>query len=340
MQLTVNQISQLVQGRVAGDGARLIRGVAGLEEAKNDDITFLKDAKHQKKFASTNAGAVLVPAGTESHGKTVIEVANPQAAFVRVLEEIEKEKKTIRKGIHPQAFISPSAHIGSDVNIGPFCIVEDEAVVSDGATLIGHVYVGPRAKVGKNTLLYPHVVLREEVVVGERCIIHAGAVIGSDGYGFYFAKGKHNKIPQVGTVIIEDDVEIGSCTTIDRATTGATVIQHGTKIDNLVQIAHNVEVGPHSLLVAQSGVAGSSKLGGGVVLAGQVGVADHVTIGDGAQIGAQSGIKEDVKPGAVMFGSPAQPLQETIKQMLLVKRLPELFKEIKKLKELLVHGTK
>jgi UDP-3-O-[3-hydroxymyristoyl] glucosamine N-acyltransferase len=165
-------------------------------------------------------------------------------------------------------------------------------------------------------------------------------VIGSDGYGFYFAKGKHNKIPQVGTVIIEDDVEIGSCTTIDRATTGATVIQHGTKIDNLVQIAHNVEVGPHSLLVAQSGVAGSSKLGGGVVLAGQVGVADHVTIGDGAQIGAQSGIKEDVKPGAVMFGSPAQPLQETIKQMLLVKRLPELFKEIKKLKELLVHGTK
>jgi UDP-3-O-[3-hydroxymyristoyl] glucosamine N-acyltransferase len=211
--------------------------------------------------------------------------------------------------------------------------VEDGAEIGDRAKLMGHVYVGARSRVGEDTLLYPNVVLREEVSVGKRCIVHAGAVLGSDGYGFYFAGGKHNKIPQVGTVVVEDDVEIGSCTTIDRATTGATIIRQGAKIDNLVQIAHNVEVGPHCLIVAQVGIAGSTKLGRGVVLAGQVGVADHAVIGDGAQVGAQSGIKGEVKPGEVLFGSPAQPVQETIRQGLLVRKLPELFRDMKKLKE-------
>lgn len=334
MELTVQEISRIVQGHVTGDGTRLIRGAAGLLEAGPQDITFIKDIQHEKLLASTKAAAVIVPTGMQGNGKTLIEVSQPIAAFASVLELIAKEKRSIINGIHPQTVVSPKSKIGNNVGIGAFSIVEDEAELGDGVQLIGHVYVGRRAKVGKDTLLYPHVVLREEVQVGERCIIHANAVIGSDGYGFYFANGRHNKIPHVGTVIIEDDVEIGACTTIDRATTGATIIRRGTKIDNLVQIAHNVEIGPHSLLVAQVGIAGSAKIGQGVVLAGQVGVADHLRVGDGAQVGAQSGLREDVKPGAVMFGSPAQPIQETLKQIASIKKLPGLFKEIKKLKDM------
>jgi UDP-3-O-[3-hydroxymyristoyl] glucosamine N-acyltransferase len=180
--------------------------------------------------------------------------------------------------------------------------------------------------------VYAQVVIREEIQIGARCIIHPGAVIGADGYGFYFAQGKHNKIPQVGTVIIEDDVEIGASTTIDRATTGATRIGRGTKIDNLVHIAHNVVVGENTLLVAQVGIAGSCTLGKGVVMGGQSGVADHMTIGDGAQIGGQTGVIQDAEPGAVLFGTPAQPIKDAMKQAVLLKRLGDLFADVKKLK--------
>jgi UDP-3-O-[3-hydroxymyristoyl] glucosamine N-acyltransferase len=264
----------------------------------------------------------------------VVAVENPVAAFASVLNLVARERNVSHAaGIHPTAVISKTARIGKSAKIGPLCVVEDGAEIADGAVLIANVYVGPRVRVGKETIIYPQVVLREDTEIGARCIVHGGAVIGSDGFGYFFASGRHNKIPQVGNVVIEDDVEIGSCSTIDRATTGSTIVRKGAKIDNLVQVAHNVEVGAHSLLIAQVGIAGSSKLGPGVVLAGQVGVADHVNIGAGAQVGAQSGLKDDVEPGAVLFGSPAQPIADTIRQTLLIRRLPELFKDVKKLKE-------
>lgn len=337
MQLTVTQIAELVKGRLHGDGARSITGAAGLVEATSSDVSFLRDAKNAaavKSVEGTKAGAIIVPKGFDANGHVAIEVDNPIAAFAAVLNVIAGEKRKKGNGkIHASAVVSPSAKVGKNATIGAFCVIEDGAEVGENATLVSHVYIGERSKVGRDSYLYPQVTLREEVSVGERCILHAGAVIGSDGYGFYFEGGKHNKIHQIGTVIVEDDVEIGSCTTIDRATTGATIIRKGAKIDNLVQIAHNVEVGSHALLVAQVGIAGSTKIGKGVVLAGQVGVADHVTIGDGTQVGAQSGIRENVAPGSVLFGTPAQPIQDTLKQLLLLRRLPDLFKDVKSLKE-------
>ncbi len=208
--------------------------------------------------------------------------------------------------------------------------MEDDATIEDNVCLKGQNYVGPRSKVGKDTLLYPQVVLREDVFIGQRCILHSGCIIGADGYGFFFENGKHNKIPQIGSVLIGDDVEIGACTTIDRATTGATIIRSGTKIDNLVQVAHNVDIGEHALLAAQVGIAGSTRLGKGVVLGGQVGVADHVNIADRTQVGGGAGVTKDTEPGSVLWGTPAQPLKNQLKEILYVRRLSELFKDLKK----------
>lgn len=319
-----------------GNGQAPVRGAAGLAEATDTDITYVKDASNvdlARLYEKTRAAAVIVPKGFPANGRTVIECANPQAAFAQVLGLLAREAEVRPEGIHPTAVIHPGARIGNGARIGPLCVVEKGATVGDRACLMGQVYVGARSSVGEDSLLYPQVVLREGVSVGRRCIVHAGAVIGSDGYGFYFADGRHNKIPQVGTVIVEDDVEIGSCSAIDRATTGATVIGRGTKIDNLVQVAHNVQVGPLCLLVAQVGIGGSTKLGTGVILGGQVGVADHLTIGDGVKSGAQTGINRNVDAGEELFGTPAQRMTDQLRQISLIRRLPELFKDFKKLKE-------
>jgi len=335
MKMTIDQLAALVNGRVIGNGSGVIEGAAGLAEAKGSDASFVRDAKNAavlKELAATAAGAVIVPEGVPANGKTYIEVKSPVAAFAALLKLIAVEKEIRRPaGVHASTVIAPSAKIGKGVLIGPFCVIEEDAVIGDNAKLIAQVYVGPRSKIGPETLLYPQVTLREDVNIGARCVLHAGVVIGGDGYGFYFADGRHNKIPQVGTVVVEDDVEIGAGSAIDRATTGRTVIKKGTKLDNLVHIAHNVEVGPHALLAAQVGIAGSTKIGKGVAMGGQVGVADHANVGDGVQIGAQSGVKGDVEAGAVLFGSPAQPIQETLRQIFLIRRLPELFKFMKSL---------
>lgn len=333
MELSANDIAKLVNGKLTGNGEVKIRGAAGLSEATAQDVSFLRDEKKKNLLENTKAGAVFVPAGTEKNGKTLIHVENPIAAFSVVLQQLAKEKTPLRSGVHPLAFVSKSAKLGKNVYVGPFCIVENEVVIGNDVSLLGHIYVGAKTKIGDGTFVYPQTVLREEISIGKRCIIHPGAVIGADGYGYYFAKGKHNKIPQIGTVIIEDDVEIGASSTIDRATTGATIIGQGTKLDNLVHVAHNVTVGEHSLLVAQVGIAGSCKLGKGVVMGGQAGMADHMTIGDGAQIGGQTGVIQDVEAGAILFGTPAQPVKDAMKQALLLRKLSELFDDVKKLKQ-------
>jgi UDP-3-O-[3-hydroxymyristoyl] glucosamine N-acyltransferase len=338
MELSLHDIAAKVNGTLTGDGSRKITGVAGLSDATEKDLSFVRDLKNAaalKQLAVTKAGVVLVPENLQQTAPcSTIAVKNPLDAFAAVLALVANETKpVVAAGRHAMSAVHSTAQIGARAAIGPFCTVDQGARIEDDVVLVSHVYVGPRSVVKKGTVLYPNVVLREDVSIGERCIIHAGAVIGADGYGFYYANGRHNKIPQVGTVVIEDDVEIGANATIDRATTGKTVVRRGAKLDNLVHIAHNVEIGPHSLLAAQVGVAGSTTIGAGAVFGGQVGVADHVNVGAGVQVGAQSGIKSDVEPNAVLFGSPAQPIQDTLKQHVLVRRLPDLFKEFKQLKE-------
>lgn len=336
MEKSVAEIAALIDGRVVGDGSRVIRGAASLEDAGESDIAFLRDAHKAgalDRLAQTRAGVVLVAPGVATNGRTCIEASNPVAGFAAVLAIIAEEQSIRRAGIHATAIIAPTARIDATANIGPFCVIEEGASVGAHTTLVAQVFVGARAEVGSHTLLHPQVVLREGVRMGARCIVHAGAVIGSDGFGFYFDQGQHRKIPQVGTVIVEDDVEIGSCAAIDRATTGVTTIGRGTKIDNLVQVGHNVSVGPLCLLSAQTGIAGSSRIGQGVMAGGQVGIADHLTIGDGVKIGAQSGIQADVPAGVTMFGTPAQPFADTVRQAALVRRLRDLFKDVKALKE-------
>lgn len=324
MKLTVHEIAALVQGSVVGDGTRIIKGVAGLEDASDSDLSFLRDgikASGLKKFQSTSAGAVIVPVGVKDNGRTVVQVKNPIAAFSKILAIVEEEGRKPAAGVHPLAAISPKAKIGRNCEIGPFCIVEEGAQVGDNVRLVGSVYIGTGSNIGKNTLIYPQVVIRENISIGENCIIHAGAVIGSDGFGFYHANGKNTKIPQIGSVLIEDDVEIGSCTTIDRGTIGATIIRKGTKIDNLVQIAHNVEIGSSALIAAQCGVAGSSTIGKGVMMGGQSGVSDHVTVGAGTQVAGKTGVMQNAPPKSILFGVPAQPIKNALKQISLLRRL-------------------
>jgi len=338
MELTAKEIAEKIEGRIIGNESTLICGAAALEEATPSDISFLRDSKARdasKNLLVTKAGAVFVPEGTPSNGRTFIEVKNPLAAFSKILKILAEEISPKTSGIHPSAVIAPSAHIGKNVVIGPLTVIEDNAIVEDNSRIMAQCYIGAHSKIGMGTKLYPQVIIRENIQIGENCILHAGSIIGSDGYGFYFEKERHNKIPHIGNVIIEDDVEIGSGTTVDRATTGSTFIRKGTKIDNLVQVAHNVDVGEHCLLVAQVAIGGSSRLEQGVVLGGQVGVADHTRIGKGSQVGAQSGIKGEIPPGSRLFGSPGQPIHDTIKQLFLIRRLPELFKDVKKAKEAL-----
>ena len=336
MEFRVDDIARLVGGTVVGDGSRTIRGAAGLEDAGPDDLSFLKDSRNSRAVAAlktTRAGAVIVPEDLETNGVTAIRVKNPLAGFAAVLARIESERRAPRKGVHPTASVAASARVAPSAYVGPYCVIEENAVIESGAVLLAQVYVGPRVKIGEGTRIYPQAVLREDTMVGRRCILHAGCVLGSDGYGFYFENNAHNKIPQIGNVILEDDVEVGACSTIDRATTGSTRIGKGVKIDNLVQVAHNVDVGENSLLVAQSGIAGSCRLGKGVVLAGQAGVADHLDIGDGTRIAGQSGVMEDLPPGSTVFGTPAQPIADAFKQTAVLRKLPALAKDLKTLKE-------
>ena len=283
---TLGELAEVLQARLEGDPARVVVGVAPLESAGPDQITFLTDPRYHDAARASKAGAFLAAA---------------------------------------DARIDPGA------TVGPLCVVESRAVVGPGVRLHALVHVGPGVEIGEGTIIYPHVSLRDGVRIGRRVVIHPGAVLGADGFGFAFDGRAHRKIPQVGGVLIEDDVEIGANTTIDRATFGDTIIRRGTKIDNLVQVGHNVEVGEHSLLVAQVGISGSSRLGKGVVLAGQVGVADHVTIGDGVIAGAQAGIPSSVEAGEKVLGTPARPLIQAKRIMVAETRLPELLRQVRAL---------
>jgi UDP-3-O-[3-hydroxymyristoyl] glucosamine N-acyltransferase len=326
----LGELARLVAGELTGDPATPIRGLASLERAEPGDLSFVTGPKHRKAAEQSRASALLTPPGLELPGRAIVRVGHPILALSQLLRVFHPEAPT-SPGMHPTAVVAESAQVAADAAIMAYVVVGAGSVVESRAVLHPHVVVGPRCRVGEGSVLHPHVVLREDVDVGRRVIIHAGSVLGADGFGYLFDGARHQKIPQVGRVIVEDDVEIGANVAIDRAMLGETVIGRGTKIDNLVQIGHNTVVGVDTIIVAQTGISGSCRVGSRVVLAGQVGVADHVSIGDGAQIGAQSGVHRDVPAGASMLGTPAIPASEARQTLAAVPRLPEVLRTVRRL---------
>jgi UDP-3-O-[3-hydroxymyristoyl] glucosamine N-acyltransferase len=330
----LKEIASLLRGKIIGPPQAddiEIRGVSGIKEAQEGDITFISTQKYIKDLSGCRASCVIVEEPISDLNITQLKVSNPYLAFAKLIEHFYiKPQKSI--GISKNAIVSDTAKIAKDVSIFPFSYISDGVSIGNGTTIYPLVFIGENTTVGEKCVIYPNVTLREGVKVGNRVIIHSGSVIGSDGFGYVFEKGKHYKIPQVGGVIIEEDVEIGSNVSIDRATIGDTIIGKGTKIDNLVQIAHNVKIGNNSIIIAQVGIGGSTEIGNFVTLAGQVGVTDHVRIESETMIGAQSGIIGDVTKG-VYSGSPAMPHRDWLRVQAIFAKLPELNKKIKELEE-------
>ena len=335
MRSTVEELATLVGGRVIGDGGSVpITGVASVSDALEGDITFFGNVKYLPALRASRATCALVPEGfAESISAIQIQVANPSLAFSQVVERFAPMPVAFEPGIHPSAVIAPSARIGTGVSIQAHVVIEAGAVVGENTVLGANVYVGHEAKIGAGCFIYPNATIRERCVLGNHVLIHSGVVVGSDGFGFEMVQGRYVKIPQIGIVQIDDDVEIGANTTLDRARFGRTWIGEGTKIDNLVQIAHNVVVGKHCVICAQVGISGSSKIGDYVTLAGQVGIVGHIEIGDQAIVAAQSGVSKNVPPKQMVLGSPAMPIREQKEQIARINRLPKLAERVKRLEE-------
>ncbi|MGA7991667.1 MAG: UDP-3-O-(3-hydroxymyristoyl)glucosamine N-acyltransferase [Thermoanaerobaculia bacterium] len=329
---SVAEVAAACGGRVAGGGDATLTGVRSLESAGPDSLSFVSDARALKRAASSRAGALLARSASELPGRTVIEVADPAQALVAALRLFHPQRRAL-PGIHPTAALDPSAVVDPGAEIGPYAVIGASSRVDAGAIIEAHAVVGARCRVGKESRLHPHVVLYDDVALGERVEVHGGAVLGADGFGYVTTGRGLVKIPQVGSVAIGDDVEIGANTCIDRAALEATSVGSGTKIDNLVQIGHNVTVGRHDVLCAQVGIAGSAVLGDGVVLGGQVGVAGHLTVGEGAKIQAQSGIGADVPPGQALHGTPAFGYRDYQKSWIELRRLPQTARLVRRLAE-------
>jgi len=328
----LKELARLLGCPLEGDGETEIRGVAGLAEAGPGDLAFLAEAKHRPELERCRASAVILAEGESFAGMPVLRSPNPRLTFVRATELLFSPYRPA-PGIHPTAVVSASARIGEGVSVGAFSVVAEDVEIGQGAVIFPHVSIYPRVKVGAGSVIHSHVSIREDVRLGERVIVHNGAVIGADGFGYVpNPDGSHHKIPQKGTVVIEDDVEIGANATIDRAALGETVVRRGAKIDNLVMIAHNVEVGPDAILAGQTGIAGSTKVGKGVIMAGQVGVADHLQVGDKAIIAARSGIGSNVQAGTIVAGAPHLEIREWRKLWASAFQLYDLLKDFKRLK--------
>lgn len=339
---TVDDLAALIGGQVSGgDGRTPISGVAGAQDAVAGQVTFLANTKYLPALKASKASAAIVPADFKEEIAAVqIRVENPVQALAKVLERFAPPPIQIEPGVHASAVVSPGATLGNNVSVQAHAVIEQGAVIGDNTIIGANVYIGHGAKVGSDCRIYPNVSIREYCVIGNRVILHSGAVIGSDGFGFEFAGGKHVKIPQTGIVQIDDDVEIGANTTIDRARFGKTWIQQGTKIDNLVQIAHNVVIGKHSMIVAQAGISGSTRLGQYVTLAGQVGIVGHLEIGDQVIVAAQSGVSKSIPAKEIWFGYPATPIQEQKERIANIGRISKLAARVKKLEQILDSKSK
>lgn len=333
MKITTKEIADIVNGKLEGDANLLITGAAGIAEASSSDVSFVSNPKYTAQISISKAGVILVGEDTTGHGRTIIRVKNPQLSFAKILQLIEKETSArYTAGIHPTAVVAPSAIISEGVTIGPCAVIEDNVVIGANSKILAHCFVGTNTKIGDNCLIYPNVTIRENCLIGKGVILHPGVVAGSDGFGFVPSKEGIVKIPQIGAVEIGDNVEIGSNTTIDRATTNKTIIGSGTKIDNLVQIAHNVRIGKNCIIVACVAIAGSTTIGDGVTVAGHASIAGHLSVGDGAVIAGMSGVTKDVPAKEIVSGFPAQPHREELKIQAIIKKLPELYAYLKKSK--------
>lgn len=344
MQFTAEIIADYLKGTIDGDPQAAVHNVAKIEEAKPGDLVFLSNPKYEEYLYSTGASIVIVNNDFKAQkpvGATLIRVENAYKAFASLLD-LYVANKPRKTGISPLADIHPSATIGENAYIGAYAVIEEGAVIGDNASIYPHVYIGDRVQIGDHTKIFSGVKIFEDCVLGNSVTIHANTVIGGDGFGFAPTEdGSFQKIPQIGNVVIEDNVEIGANCTIDRATMGSTVIRRGAKLDNLIQIAHNVVVGENTVMAAQVGIAGSTKIGKNVMMGGQVGVVGHLTIADGVKIGSQSGVSNSIlQPGTSAFGSPASHgleghrIQASLKQLpALRKQVMELARQVKELTE-------
>jgi UDP-3-O-[3-hydroxymyristoyl] glucosamine N-acyltransferase len=332
------ELAKYLGATLVGDMLVAISGVAGPANAAEEDLIYLDSPRHRERVEHSRARCVLAHAGERLPGKTIIETPNPKLAFAKAAAWLlppEPLALAAANAVHATAIVAANAKIAADVSIGPYAVIEEDTEIGAGTQIDAFCFVGRGARIGEHCRLHPRVTLYAGAQLENRVEIHAGAVIGSDGFGYVFGEGRHWKFPQIGTVRIGDDVEIGANTTIDRGSLDSTDIAHGVKIDNLVQVAHNVQIGEHSILAAQTGVSGSSVLGQRVIVGGQVGIADHCTLEDGAIAGAQAGIPtgKTIRSGQTVWGTPARPLEKFKRQYAWLARLPELAERIRRLEK-------
>lgn len=332
MRTTIGEIARAVNGELVGDAGVVITGIAGIREAEAGDLTFLANPKYLPLLALTKAAAIITGPDIGPLTKPIIRTDNPSLAFAQAISFMAPTDIVHPQGIHPTAIVGEHVVMGRDVALGPYVVVGDNVRIGEKTIIYPGCVIGHDTVIGSAALLYPHVSIRERIVIGDRVIIHSGAVIGSDGFGFAQVDGVHHKIPQVGTVEIGDDVEIGANVTIARARFDKTVIGRGTKIDNLVQIAHNVVIGQNSIIVAQAGISGSTVIGNQVTIAGQAGLVGHITVGDGAILAAQAGITKSVPAHTMVSGYPARPHEAAKRVNACVQNLPRLYETIAELK--------
>lgn len=331
MKMTLEEISQIINGELVGDGSLIITAVTNINDAKSSDITFAVEP-HLEAAKNSVAGAIIVPQNVEGFTQPIIKVDNPRVAFMQLLVLFSPKVKIIRE-VHDTAVVGENVKIGKNVAIMPHVVIADNVEIGDNTVIYPHTYIGENCSIGDNSTIYPNVTIREQSKVGNEVIIHSNTVVGSDGFGFVTQNGKHNKVPQVGNVVIEDNVEIGANVALDRATTGNTIIKSGTKIDNFVHIAHNVIVGENCLVVAQTGIAGSTIVGNNVTFAGQCGCVGHIKIGDNTVFAARSAPISDVPANSFYAGFPAKPHREWLKSKANVNKVPDMIKKIKELEK-------
>jgi len=333
MAYTVKEIADFIKGELKGEGTIKIQGVAANDEAKEGEITFIDNPKFKEKVNETKASCVITSFDVRDANKPIIKCKNPSLALTKIIDEMFPYRINHPKGIAPTALIGKNVRLGKDVSIGANSVIGDDVTIGDSSIIYPLVFIGRDARIGKNSLIYSNVTIREKVIIGNNVIIHSSTVIGADGFGFVKDEAKFVKIPQMGTVEIQDNVEIGACVTIDRARFGKTLIGGGTKIDNLVQIAHNVKIGENCIIVAQVGVSGSVNIGNNVMLGGQAGITDHVDIGDGVMVAAKGGITKSVPPKTIMSGIPARPHNVTKKIVAYIDNLPKIVERLDELEK-------
>lgn len=333
VELSAAEIAENVGARLEGDGKVKISGAAPIETAGPDEISFVANSQYEKYLNSTKSGAVVIDEKTNCSHKTILRHPNPYFTFAQIIDLLYPEQPIHDAGVSQLAYVDPATAVASTSKIGRFCSIDSGSKIGEHTQLISSVYIGKNVKIGNNCVLYPGVVILDDIQIGNHVTIHSSTVVGSDGFGYAPTKKGIRKIKQIGWVEIDDNVEIGSNVSIDRGALGPTKIGKGTKIDNLVQIAHNVQIGENCLIVAQVGISGSTKIGNDVTIAGQVGLVGHIDIGDGVIIGAQSGVSKSIPPGKIYFGYPAREIMETKRIEASLVRLPELLKRVKKLEK-------